>query len=437
MSEREESGDPRPGNPESGDPESGDLGTGNSAAGNPRTGNPRTGNPGTGNSAAGNPGTGQPVDGDPDAGDAARAVPRGLRVATAISWRLLIVGAALYALLHIAVRLYVLTMSMAIAVLLSALLAPAVSWLRRRHVPRTLAAALVLIGGLAVVGGVLTPVISTVSRGFPGLQTQVTESVQHIRDWLQHGPLHLSRGQLDQAFQQVINAVRSSQENLTTGALNTAGAVFSFATGVLLVLFTLLFLLRDGRRIWEFLLRVLVPGRVRERVDRAGDEAFSTLVAYVRATAAVAFMDAAGIGIGTALVGVPLAPVLGALVFLGAFVPYVGAMLTGSVSVLVALVTEGTVPALIVLAVVVGVMQLEGHVLQPLILGHAVRLHPLAVVLGITAGFLASGIAGAILAVPVIAALNAAVRSLLRDDGFGEEPAAGQASSDQAPRHGS
>lgn len=356
---------------------------------------------------------------------AAQSVPRGLRISAAVCWRLLVVVAAAYVLLNVALRLYVVTMSIAIAVLLSALLAPIVGWLRARRVHRTLAAALVLIGGLAVVAGVLTPVISTISHGLPGLQNQITQSVQQIRFWLQHGPFRFSRGQLDQAFQQVIDAVRSSQANLTTGALNTAGAVFSFVTGVLLVLFTLLFLLRDGRRIWNFLLLTLVPISVRTRVSRAGDEAFSTLTAYVCATGAVAFMDAAGIGIGTALVGVPLAPVLAALVFLGAFVPYIGAMITGSISVLVALVTNGPVPALIVLAVVLGVMQLEGHVLQPLILGHAVRLHPLAVVLGITAGFIASGIAGAILAVPVIATLNAAVRSLIHDnDGQagGEDP---------------
>jgi len=347
---------------------------------------------------------------------AEQSVPRALRVAAAVSWRAVVVGGAVYLALHVAVQLYVLTMSVAIAVLLAALLAPVAHWLRRRHVPRTLAAVLVLIGGLAVVGGVLTPVVSTMAHGFPGLQSQVTQSVQEVRSWLQTGPLKLSRNQLDQAFEQVITAVRNSRQNLTAGALDTATAVFSFLTGLLLSLFTLLFLLRDGRRIWHFLLAVLVPPAVRDQVDRAGDEAFRTLTAYVRATAAVAFMDAIGIGIGTALVGVPAAPVLAALVFLGAFVPYVGTTITGSIAVLVALVTRGPVPGLIVLAVAVGVMQLEGHVLQPLILGHAVRLHPLAVVLGITAGFLASGIAGAILAVPVIATANAAVRSLLRDN---------------------
>lgn len=349
-------------------------------------------------------------------GDAEQSVPRALRVGAALSWRLLVLGFTVYLALRVTVQLYVVAMSVAIAVLLSALLAPVASRLRTWGVPRTLAAVLVLIGGLAVVGGVLTPVISTMAHGFPGLQTQVTQSVEGVREWLQKGPLKIGPHQLDQAFQQVIDEVRRSQENLTTGALNTATAVFSFITGVLLSLFTLLFLLRDGRRIWNFLLAVLVPATVRERVDRAGDEAFRTLTAYVRATAAVAFMDAIGIGIGTQLVGVPAAPVLAALVFLGAFVPYVGTTITGSIAVLVALVTRGPVPGLIVLAVAVGVMQLEGHVLQPLILGHAVRLHPLAVVLGITAGFLAAGIAGAILAVPVIATANAAARSLLREE---------------------
>ncbi|WP_308016908.1 AI-2E family transporter [Saccharopolyspora sp. 6V] len=201
--------------------------------------------------------------------------------------------------------------------------------------------------------------------------------------------------------------------------------MLSVGSGLLLALFTLIFFLRDGGRIWRFALRVAVPAHVRDRVDVAGQHAFHSLVAYVRASAAVALMDAVGIGVGCALVGVPLSAALAALVFLGAFVPYVGAMITGSIAVLMALVTTGPLPAIIVLAVVVGVMQLEGHVLQPLILGHAVRLHPLAIVLGVTAGFLGAGVAGAVFSVPVIALLNAGIRALAEPPPEpGAEPAA-------------
>lgn len=338
-------------------------------------------------------------------------------MAGAVCWRLLAVAAVLATLSWLVAALYPVVTATAVALLVAALLAPPVSWLASRGLPRTLASAVVLVGGLAVVGGVLTLVITTVINGLPGLRKQAVQSLQNIHLWLQRGPLHLSQGQLDQGLEQLTDSLRNSQATVTWGALSTASTLFGFLSGLLLVLFTLFFFLRDGRKIWDVMLRVTTPAHVRPRVEVAGLRAFASLVAYVRATAAVALMDAAGVGIGTALVGVPLSPVLAALVFLGAFVPYLGSMVTGAIAVLVALVTTGPFPALIVLAVVIGVMQLEGHVLQPLILGHAVRLHPLVVVLGITAGFLLTGTAGAVFAVPVVAILNAAIRSLVSEEG--------------------
>jgi predicted PurR-regulated permease PerM len=192
--------------------------------------------------------------------------------------------------------------------------------------------------------------------------------------------------------------------------LSTAATVGEVFAGIALALFALIFFLYDGPRIWRFLLR-LAPRARRERVDAAGLRAFASLVGYVRATVLVAFVDAIGIGLGLFVVGVPLAVPLAALVFLGAFLPIVGAVLTGGIAVLIALVANGPVPALVVLGVVLGVMQLESHVLQPLLLGRAVSLHPLAVVLAVAAGVVISGITGALLAVPLLAVLNTAVRS--------------------------
>lgn len=341
------------------------------------------------------------------------AVPRGLRVAGAVSWRLLAVAAVLVVLGRVAVVLAELVISLGVAMLLAALLAPLVDRLHRVGVPRTLATVLALLLGLVVVGGVLALVVLTVINGLPGLQEQAAHTVESIHQWLRTGPLRLSQGQLDQGVQRVTDYLRGSQSSLTAGALYTASTVLSVGSGLLIALFTLIFFLRDGRSIWRFVLRLSVPANVRDRVDVAGRHAFESLVAYVRASAAVALMDAVGVGVGCAIVGVPLAAALAALVFIGAFVPYVGAMIAGSIAVLMALVTTGPLPALIVLAIVVGVMQLEGHVLQPLILGHAVRLHPLAVVLGITAGFLGAGVAGAVFAVPAIALLNAGIRALV------------------------
>ena len=183
----------------------------------------------------------------------------------------------------------------------------------------------------------------------------------------------------------------------------------------MLALFTLIFFLHDGRQVWSFLL-LLVPRHVRPRVDVAGVRGFASLVGYVRATALVAVADAIGIWIGLTVIGVPLSLPLAALVFLGGFVPIVGAVASGAVAVLVALVTNGPVDALLVLAVVLAVQQIEGNVLQPMLLGRAVRIHALAVVLAISAGVVLAGIVGALLAVPMVAVLNSAIRSLVEGE---------------------
>ncbi|RKT51786.1 putative PurR-regulated permease PerM [Saccharothrix australiensis] len=340
-------------------------------------------------------------------------MPRLLRVSAALSWRFVAVVAALYVVGIVVSYLTTIVIPAGVALLLAALLSPAVSQLVRIGVPRGLATGLVLIGGIAVVGGVLTFVITEFSNGLPELQKQVSASLDTIRGWLRDG-LHLSDLQLQQYLDRVLQTVKENQAEITSGALTTAATVGELLTGLLLALFTLIFFLHDGDGIWRFLIRA-VPADVRDRADVAGRRGFASLVSYVRATALVAVVDAVGVGIGLWIVGVPLVVPLSALVFLGAFIPIVGAVITGAVSVLVALVAEGPVAALIVLAVLIGVMQLESHVLQPLLLGRAVKLHPLAVVLAITAGLVVGGIAGALLSVPLLAVLNSGIRSLLSD----------------------
>ncbi|MFR9730563.1 AI-2E family transporter [Saccharopolyspora sp. MS10] len=348
--------------------------------------------------------------------DAAADVPRVLRVTAAVCWRLLVVLGALYVLSMAIGRLYVVVIPVAIALLLAALLAPAVSWLAQRRVPRAISTAVVLVGGLALVGGVLTFVINAFINGFPELQRQILRSLDQIRGWLLQGPLHLREEQIDQYLGQAARWLEENQAALTSGALSTASTFGNFLTGLVLALFTLIFFLHDGRRVWLFLLG-LVPSNVRERVDVAGVRGFASLVGYVRATALVAVADAVGIGIGLTIIGVPLALPLSALVFLGGFVPIVGAVASGSVAVLIALVTNGWVDALLVVLVVLLVQQLEGNVLQPLLLGRAVQVHALAVVLAISAGVVLNGIVGALLAVPLVAVLNSAIRSLTAGEG--------------------
>jgi putative heme transporter len=341
-------------------------------------------------------------------------VPTGLRVSGALAWRFLFVIAALYVLVWLAGYFSHLIVPLAIALLLAALMAPGVDRLVSWRVPRGAAAAIVMVAGIGVVGGLLTFVIITFTNGLPDLTTRVSDSLDQITEWLRTGPLHLRDEQIQSFLDDAIGAIKENQAAITEGAITTATTIGEILTGLLLTVFILIFFLYDGPGIWRFVTRG-VPERVRDRVDVAGRRGFGALVSYVRATAAVALVDAVGIGIGLAIVRVPLVIPLAALVFLSAFVPIIGAVLAGTVAVLIALVANGFIAALVVLAIVIGVMQLESHVLQPWLLGRAVRLHPLAVVLAITGGLIAAGIAGALLAVPLLAVLNAGIKSLLHE----------------------
>lgn len=261
----------------------------------------------------------------------------------------------------------------------------------------------------------LSFVVSQFIEGTPGLVDQVTRSIDGLRRWLIDGPLGLSREQIDNAGNSAIQALRDNQEKVTSGALSTASTLTEIVTGALLVLFTLIFLLHGGRNIFEFVTRIFPTG-TRRRIRDAGRAGFHSLIGYVRATFLVALVDALGIGVGLAIMGVPLALPLASLVFLGAFIPLVGAVVTGFLAVIVALLTKGVIYALITLGLILAVQQLEGHVLQPLVMGRAVSIHPLAVVLAIAGGGVLAGIIGALLAVPVLAFLNSAIRVLVADD---------------------
>jgi predicted PurR-regulated permease PerM len=343
-------------------------------------------------------------------------VPHALRIAAAWAWRLLVLGVLAYYLIKLIGNVRFVVIALAIALLLSALLAPAVGFLLRLGVPRTLATAVVLVGGLAAVAGTITAVVNQFIEGVPDLSRNVSAGIRQIQTWLRDGPMHLSDEQLDQAVQAAEDWVNDNTDALTSTTISTATVLFEVIAGLLLVLFATFFFLRDGRRIWRFVVRLL-PVQARWKVADAGSASWATLVAYVRATVLVAFIDAVGIGLALVLLKVPFAFPLAALVFLGAFVPIVGATLSGTVAVLIALVDEdgGVVKALVVLAAVIAVQQLEGHVLQPLIMGKAVAIHPLAVIVAIAAGSILAGIVGALVAVPLVAVLNTAIRRLAAD----------------------
>jgi predicted PurR-regulated permease PerM len=339
------------------------------------------------------------------------AVPPLIRKGAAWAWRLLAIIALAVALLWVIRRLEVIVVPIALALMVTALMIPAVDFLDRRGAPRGGAVALVLLTGMAIVGGMLAFVVSQFVTGVPGLVEQVTQSIEKARTWLIEGPMHLSRDQINNAGNSAIEAIRNNQEKVTSGALSTAATVTEIVTGALLTLFTVIFFLHGGRNIWQFVTKIF-PENVQERVRDAGRAGFHSLIGYVRATFLVALVDAVGIGTGLAIMGIPLALPLASLVFLGAFIPLIGAVIAGFLAVVVALLAKGFVYALITLALIIAVQQLEGHVLQPLVMGRAVSIHPLAVVLAIAAGSVLAGIVGALLAVPIVAFLNSAIRVL-------------------------
>ena len=351
-----------------------------------------------------------PVDSSVDS-FADHAVDPFVRKAAAWSWRLLVILGAIVALLWLIHQLEVIVVPVALAVILTALLLPAVDWLDRRGAPRGAAVALVLLSGFAFFGGIMSFVVSQFISGLPDLTEQVTRSIDNATRWLIEGPAHLSLEQIDKAGDAAAKALRDNQEKLTLGALSTAATLTEIVTGALLMVFTLIFLLYGGRSIYAYLTRI-VPAHTRDRVREAGRAGFGSLIGYVRATLLVALVDAIGIGTGLAIMGVPLALPLASLVFLGAFIPLVGAVLSGFLAVVVALLAKGFFYALLTFGLVIAVQQLEAHVLQPLVMGRAVSIHPLAIVLALATGAVLAGIIGALLAVPVLAFLNSAFRVL-------------------------
>ncbi len=360
--------------------------------------------------------------------DYAESVEPIVRKTAAWAWRLLVVLAALVALLLVIKRLEIIVVPLLLALMLSALLVPIVDWLDRRGAPRGGAVALVILAGFAILGGIMTFVVSQFVVGVPDLVNQVERSIDSAKKWLIDGPLHLSRQQIDHGGNSAIQALQNNEEKLTSGALATAATITEIITAALLMFFTLIFFLYGGRNIWQYVTKIF-PTDVRDRVRAAGAAGYHSLTGYIRATFLVALVDAAGVGTGLVIMSVPLALPLASLVFLGAFVPLVGAVISGFLAVIVALLAKGFVYALITLGVLIGVNQLEAHILQPLVMGRAVSIHPLGVVVAISTGSVLAGIVGALLAVPTVAFFNNAFKVLLAND---PEAAAEETEDDKA-----
>jgi predicted PurR-regulated permease PerM len=338
-----------------------------------------------------------------------RDIPYGVRIAASWAWRLgliLLVGGALIWLLS---RISFLIIPVMVAALLAGLLSPIVGWLRNRRLPNGAAVAITILGFLGLIGGSLALVGRQLVAGFSELWSEALAGIQQVQRWLADGPLHLSAAQIDQYLQEATAALQNNSSSILSGALSFGSTAGHFAAGLILALFVLIFFLLEGDRIWAFMVRLL-PLKARAAAFGAGRKGWASMVSYARIQMFVAFVDAVGIGVGAAIIGVPLALPLGVLVFMGSFIPIVGALVTGAVAVLLALVANGWVNALIMLGIVLLVQQLESHILQPLVMGKAVALHPVAVILAVAAGSYLAGIPGALFSVPILAVANSAIR---------------------------
>ncbi|GFE14645.1 AI-2E family transporter [Streptomyces glebosus] len=340
--------------------------------------------------------------------DPVDAVPWGVRVAAEASWRLLVLAATLWVLARVITTIELVVLAFIAATLITALLQPTVGWLRARGLPRGPATALTFISGFVIMGLVGWFVVWQVQDNIDSVSSRIQEGITELKGWLLKSPFHVTESQINHIAKNLQDAVGANTEAITSAGLEGVTVILEVFTGILLAMFTTLFLLYDGRRIWNWLLK-LVPSAAREGVAGAGPRAWRTLTAYVRGTVVVALIDAIFIGIGLYFLNVPLAVPLAVFIFLFAFIPLVGAVVSGALACVIALVANGVFTALMVLAVVLAVQQIEGHVLQPFILGRAVRVHPLAVILSVAAGGLIAGIGGAVVAVPLVAVTNTVV----------------------------
>lgn len=335
-------------------------------------------------------------------------VPRPLAVAAAWGACALVLGLVLVVFVRLLGRIAPVTAAVVAAVLLTALLQPVATTLRRLRAPAALAALGGVLALLVLLGGAGVFIWRRVSDDLPELRAALADAVDRVRGFLVDGPLSLDAGQVDRLRDDL---VRRLQENAPTPYAGATTAL-EVVAAVLLAVVVLFLLLKDGGRIWGWVVH-LFPDDQRARVDDAGRQGWGALTAYVRGTVLVAAVDAGGIGIALLVLGVPLALPLIVLTFLGAFVPIVGATVAGAAAVLVALVGGGLTDALLVLGAVLVVQQMEGNVLQPLIMGRALRLHPLVILLSVASAGLLGGIAGAVAAVPVVAVTYRVAASLL------------------------
>ena len=337
-------------------------------------------------------------------------VSRPIRVAAAWSWRLLLIAAAAVPLIWVIAQGAVVIVPLLVAILLTALLVPITNTLTQRYRwPKGLSLVAALLTLFAALGALIGLVVLAFNSGQQFNLAALQERYREVLNFIENSPLHISEAQINEWFGQVLAWIQENAGTLIQGTLNASSSVASVATGSVVAIFAIIFYLLDGRRIWLFIVSFF-PASARAAVDGAGERAWISTGHYVRVQVIVALIDAIGIFLGALILQVPFALAIGIIVFIAAFVPIVGAVVSGAVAVVIALLANGLWNAVFMLIIVVAVMAIEANVLQPLIMGQAVELHPLAVLVSVSAGSLFAGIPGAVFAVPLVAAVRTMVR---------------------------
>jgi predicted PurR-regulated permease PerM len=338
-------------------------------------------------------------------------VPRWLRTGAAYSWRLLLLLAVLYLLARVAAVLYIVVVPCTAAFLLTALLQPLAVRLRRHGWGPMAATWTTLLTAIIVLAGVGALVTNRVQAEYPSLLNQVKHTSNQVQSWLAGPPFHLRTANIESVFDNLVTYL-SQHRSAVEGTVVTGGRIVAeVLAGLVLMFFVTFFLIKDGDRIWRWLISALSPAR-RHRMDRAGHAAWNAVVHYIRGTVVVAAIHASVMGITLSIIGAPLVAPLAVLMFLAAFVPLVGALLAGALAILVVLAAKGWILALVVLGILIVMNQLESHLLQPQVVGKMVHLHPLAVILVLAIGGVVAGIFGAVIAVPLTAAVTRALPEL-------------------------
>jgi putative heme transporter len=329
------------------------------------------------------------------------AVSRSLWPVARLGLNVVLAAAGLAIVGYVAVQVRLVVLPLLLALLLSTLLVGPADALRRRGVPSAAAALVVMLTGLGLLVGVLVGIIPLIVAEFDDVGRSARQGLDEALRWLSQGPLGVDRDDVTRAVDRAIDTVAGSG-NLAGSLVSGATLLIEVVAGLLLMLVILFFFVHDGRRMWSWTVGLL-PVVPREAADAIGRRMWRTVSGYVRGVAIVAFVDAVLIGIALLIIGVPLVLPLAVLTFLGAFVPLAGAVVAGAVAALVALVTEGVVAAILVVIVITVIQQLEGDLLYPVVVGRSIALHPVAILLALTAGAVLAGLVGALLAVPVSA----------------------------------